>query len=260
MNTNAFGRIGINLMDSIKGVIERYDESPWFNQETSMDLSPILPILKHCHIREGYTIDAYPPEIDGMSIPYARHTSITPISPRKYPGIRREEELPSLYLPINIVLEVEACPEGVWEAFLLWDLPRHLPCVQHGAYGMRNLLLDLDDYDSLACISEFVDKDSGCILDDKVNSFLETIEGKTGYREIRGYQSEQDLRMAIGLRGCPLLLPKVVMGINRLYVTYWTVWAGLSRETIKFTRINNTYGFLSLNRENLAYYDWGFII
>jgi hypothetical protein len=125
---------------------------------------------------------------------------------------------------------------------------------------MRDLFLDLDTYDSFACLSQFIDKESGEIVEDKVQSFLKEIEGKTGYHQIRGYQSKEDLQMALALRGCPLLLPKVNMGAYRMYVTFWTPWTGLSRETIKITRRDNTYGFLSRNCESIAQYWWGITI
>ena len=256
MNTNVLGRIGLDYIEACKKVGKKYS----FGQESSMDLAPVLQVLKHCRIKENYAIYAYPPEYDGMSVPYAAYDIVRPLNSKEYPGITCVEELPDIYHPIDEAIEVDESPEGVWEAFLLWDLPRHLPCIQHGVYGLRDLLLDLDDYDKLASLSEFIDEGTGAMLEDKVNSFLKEIEGKAGGQQIAGYQSELDLRMALSLINCPLLLPKVDMGARRVYVTYWTNWTGLSRETLKFTRRGNSYGFLSLNQECLASYRWSIMV
>lgn len=256
MNTNVLGRIGLDFIEACKEVGKKYS----FGQELSMDQAPVLQVLKHCHIKERYVIYAYPPEYDGMSVPYAAYDIVRPLNSKEYPGITCVEELPDIYHPIEEAFEVEDGPEGVWEAFLLWDLPRHLPCIQHGVYVLRDLLLDLDDYDKLTSLSEFIYEGSGAILEDNVNSFLKEIEGKTGSQQITGYQSELDLRMALSLRNCPLLLPKVDMGARRVYVTCWANCTGLSRETLKFTRRGNAYGFLSLHHECLARYCSGSVV
>ena len=256
MNTNVLGRIGLDFIEACKKVGSKYS----FGQESSMDLDPVLQVLKHCRIKENYAIYAYPPEYDGMSVPYAAYDIVRPLNSKEYPGITCVEELPDIYHPIEEAFEVEDDPEGVWEAFLLWDLPRHLPCIQHGVYGLRDQLLDLDDYDKLASLSGVIAEGSGAIVEDKVNSFLKEIKRKAGSQQIAGYQSEQDLRMALSLRNCPILLPKVDMGARRVYVTYWTNWTGLSREMLKFTRRGNAYGFLSLNHECLSSYCSGSMV
>ncbi len=93
MNTNVLGRIGLDFIEACKKVGSKYS----FGQESSMDLDPVLQVLKHCRIKENYAIYAYPPEYDGMSVPYAAYDIVRPLNSKEYPGITCVEELPDIY-------------------------------------------------------------------------------------------------------------------------------------------------------------------
>ncbi|MBQ6953190.1 MAG: hypothetical protein IJP81_04705 [Bacteroidales bacterium] len=257
MNTNHFGRIGLDFMEVRETIVKEWSEWGRQNNDKVIDLTPLLQVLKHCHIKEGFVIEAIPPEYDGMSLPYARHSRLKPLSPNRYPGIMKIEELPDLYLPIEDAFVVDECPEGVWEAFLLWELHRHLPCIQHGMYGTRDLIFDLDSYTDTVAIGEYIDEVTGEILENEIQNHVKKQEGKLGFHKIVGYQSEEDIRVALSLRDCRILLPTVNVNTNRVYVAGWTPWFGLHRETLKYKRMNNSYGFLSLDIEHLANYWWG---
>ena len=260
MNTNEFGRIGIEYEKACQLISDNWTGINGSKDDQVLDLSPVLSVLKHCHLKEDYVFEAVPPEYDGMSVPYARNRYSNPLCPKRYPGIRSAEDLPDFYYTYEDVFDVEMSPEGVWEAFLLWELHRHLPSIQHGIYGRRDLLYDLDSYIDFAAIGDYIDKETGDPLEDEIKAHVKKYEGKNGYHQVRGYQTEYDLRKAVALRGCPLLLPSVDFGRHRVYVSGWCPWSGLHRETLKFKQLNKAYGFLSINTEFIANYWWGIMI
>ena len=257
MNTNKFGIIGLEFSKVIEEIRQATSSKKWWDQDFVIDLTPVLSVLRHCHLKEDYVFEAVPPEYDGMSVPYVRYKSMDQLIKKKYPGITSVDELPELYLSVDDAFEEDDCSEGVWEAFLLMDIDRHLPCIQHGFYGCRDFILDLDTYVDTVILGDYIDIETGVTNEEKIQEHLKKIAGEKDKSRVHGYETEEDIRMALALRGCPLLLPKVDTGRSRVYVTSWVPWAGMFRETYKYKRINNSYGFLRLNCESLTSYFWG---
>ena len=260
MNTNYYGHVGLEFLEALESTLTEWKNAVWYKYDKVFDLSPLLPVLKHSQIKDGCVLEAIPPEHDGMSLPYARYKGLETLNKKAFPGITEISELPDIYFSVEDAFEVDESPEGVWDAFLLWEMHRHLPCIQHGVYGTRELIFDLDTYVKTAALGEYVDEDLGVILEHNVQEHVKKYEGKTGYHEVYGYQTEEDLRVALSLIDCRILLPSINVNQKRLYISGWTPWSGLHRETLKYKRVNKSYGFLSLNYEKLANYWWGIMI